>query len=532
MPVLASNNRSARLGVPIRPTSSMPPTGFSRVLALPLSLGLVLLLFAGVARTHAVLSLSALAAGGSVIVWTGILALAARRTGRGLAIDVAVHKHHWVQACAQVAVLLYLGWYVPFVVAFLPLIAAQLVFAYGVDSLLAWSRRGRYALGFGPFPVVLSINLFLWFRPEWFFLQFLMVAVGYLAKEFIRWDRAGRSAHIFNPSSFPLAAFSLALLLSGTTDITLGRELASAYSLPPNVYLVIFLAALPGQILFGVARMTLPAVATMFVISEVYVQATGTFLFYDAHIPPPVFLGMHLLLTDPSTSPRSPAGRVGFGVAYGIGTTLFFILLTALGAPTFYDKLLPLPLMNLMVRWIDRLSATRPIAAVDRLDAGLPRVHGDLAFTAAWALVFVGTVAAGRIGERHPGQFLPFWEGACVKGSARACDYAVLRRSIYCLRGSGWACNEWGAALMERARPATNAFRRGCALGFAPACDNAGGAARSGELVRSAPELRDLPIILSGTGRTLPDLPPAELYLVACTQGWSGACPEEVRPDR
>ena len=54
-------------------------------------------------------------------------------------------------------------------------IAAQLLFAYAFDMLLAWSRRDDYTLGFGPFPVIFSINLFLWFKPDWFYLQFLMV---------------------------------------------------------------------------------------------------------------------------------------------------------------------------------------------------------------------------------------------------------------------------------------------------------------------------------------------------------------------
>ena len=63
-----------------------------------------------------------------------------------------------------------------------PLIAAQLLFAYAFDMLLNWSRRDTYTLGFGPFPIILSTNLFLWFRAEWFYLQFPMIAVGFEAE--------------------------------------------------------------------------------------------------------------------------------------------------------------------------------------------------------------------------------------------------------------------------------------------------------------------------------------------------------------
>ena len=67
--------------------------------------------------------------------------------------------------------------------------------------------------------------------------------------------------------------------------------------------------SLPGQLLFGVARMTLSAVVTLYLISLAHLQLTGTYLFFDSHIPLPVFLGMHLLFTDPSTSPRSAPAR-------------------------------------------------------------------------------------------------------------------------------------------------------------------------------------------------------------------------------
>ena len=42
--------------------------------------------------------------------------------------------------------------------------------------------------------------------------------------------------------------------------------------------------------------------------------------FYDSYIPIAVFLGMHLLFTDPSTSPRTELGRMIFGALYGLST--------------------------------------------------------------------------------------------------------------------------------------------------------------------------------------------------------------------
>src|ERR1043166_2906035 len=109
------------------------------------------------------------AASGVLLVWNAILFLARRRP---LSVEIVLRKQHYVQACAQGSVLLYWGWHWPQVYAFAPFILAQLVSAYAFDMLLCWSRRDTYTLGFGLFPVIFSINLFLWFRPDWFYLQF------------------------------------------------------------------------------------------------------------------------------------------------------------------------------------------------------------------------------------------------------------------------------------------------------------------------------------------------------------------------
>src|SRR5688572_1881950 len=172
--------------------------------------------------------------------WTALLLVWGSRTKRTLRLEVVLRKQHYLQACAQGSVLLYWGWYWPQVYESVHLILAQLLFAYAFDILLCWSRRDTYALGFGPFPVIFSINLFLWFKPDWFYLQFAMVALGLAAKELIRWNKEGRHVHIFNPSSFPLAVFSLALLATGSSGITWGNEIAITQFYPPHMYLMLF----------------------------------------------------------------------------------------------------------------------------------------------------------------------------------------------------------------------------------------------------------------------------------------------------
>ena len=303
-------------------------------------------------------------------------------------------------------------------------ILAQLLFAYAFDMLLCWSRRDTYVLGFGPFPVIFSINLFLWFKPDWFYLQFVMVAVGFAAKELIRWKKDGRSVHIFNPSSFPLAVFSLGLLAAGASDMTWGQEIATTQFYPPHMYLMLFLVGLPGQFLFGVTLMTMSAVLTTYVFGLLYFAVTASTSSTISYIPIAVFLGMHLLFTDPSTSPRTELGRIIFGALYGLSTVALYQLLGSARHADFLRQAsagaATEPVGKGSIEWrapdISAHSILRRSA-----NAGTARRH--LAFMAVWAIVFAVMSAVQGVGDAHPGQWLPFWRQACQDGRPYACPY-------------------------------------------------------------------------------------------------------------
>lgn len=479
------------------------------------------------AQANARLGWSILAASAALAAFTAVVAW--RNRGRRLLLEKAVRSQHYLQACAQATVLAYWGYYWPPVYDAVPLIAAQLVFAYAFDMLLAWTRRDTYSLGFSPFPVIFSTNLFLWFKADWFYLQFLMIAVGFAAKDLIRWERDGRHVHIFNPSSFPLALFSLGLVVTGTTSMTWGEEIATTQFNPPNMYVLLFLVGLPGQFLFGVTTMTLSAVVTTYLFGLAYFGLTGTYFFIDSYIPIAVFLGMHLLFTDPSTAPRSEVGRIAFGMLYGLGNVALYSLLGVAGVPKFYDKLLPVPLMNLSVRFIDRV-APRILASVDpaRLGKGLVGRRRNLAYMSVWASVFILMSAVDGLGDNHPGHKVPFWLQACQQDRSDACTTLGGILSKYCLDGSGWACNERGVLSTEGNLATTEAaagdFSRACTLEFTAGCQNlalrpgAGGSPQ-----RAPPRLADYPIVLPRKG-ALPDLTPVEFFTRACDQGWVSGC--------
>jgi hypothetical protein len=450
---------------------------------------------------------SFVATGSSLLAWNGVLLFSTVRKARVLRLDIVLRPQHYVQACAHTAIFLYWGWYWRPVYESAYLIVAQLFFAYAFDVLLTWSRRDTYTLGFGPFPIVLSTNLFLWFKQDWFYLQFVMIALGFAAKEFIRWNKDGRETHIFNPSSFALTVFSLALILTGTSDITWGKDIAITQFYPPHMYLFLFLVALPGQFLFGVTTMTMSAVLTTYFFGLMYFAVAGTYYFFDSYIPIAVFLGMHLLFTDPSTSPRTELGRMIFGVLYGLSTIALYALLRVAGLPAFYDKLLQVPLLNLSIQLIDRAVRSWPLRRFDPAVIGrsLSMRSRNLAYISVWAMVFAIMTASQGVGDRHRGQWIPFWQRACEQNRGDACQYLALLYTNYCRAGSGWSCNELRRLQAEPTTDWTAAT--------------------------SLPQLEELPILLRGSKGPITDRSAASLYRRACDQGWPESCNRSGKSD-
>jgi hypothetical protein len=462
-----------------------------------------------------------------LLIWYAIL----WRRGRRLTIEISLRPQHYLQAIAHTSIFVYWGLYWTPIQDAAVLIIGQIVFAYAFDALLSWTRGNKFVLGFGPFPIIYSTNLFLRFRDDWFYLQFLMVAVGFLAKELIRWHRDGRRVHIFNPSSFPLALFSLILIVTGTSHITWAEEIANLLIWPPHIYLFIFLVALPGQYLFGVTTMTMPAVLTTFAWSMLYLKVTGTYFFFDSNVPIAVFLGMHLLFTDPSTAPKTEMGRVLFGVCYGLSVVALYAGLSAIGAPTYYDKLLQVPIMNLMVKWFDRAgrSASWSWLNPSRLAATLSPAMRRGAYVMLWIVAFGVMARTNGLSNDHPGQTVLFWHEACEANRVKACLNLAQMQARYCERGSSFACNELGilgATGKIPEIPAVRFFGRACANGFRAACVNQQivekheqAAFQSGE-----PGVNDFLQMLQNTKGPLADQTPSAVLIKACNEGWMPAC--------
>ena len=479
-------------------------------------------------QSNVVLTRSFWAAALLLLVWQVVLFTTVRRAGEGRAFTVVLRPQHYVQAMVQLSLYAYWGYYWRPVYEYAPLLAAQLVFAYAFDMLLAWSRGRSYVLGFGPFPILFSTNLFLWFRDDWFYLQFLMVGAGFLGKEFVRWQRDGARVHIFNPSAFSLGLFSLVLIATDTTHLTWAHEIATTLTFAPRIYLFLFLLGLVVMYFFSITLVAGSAAIVLFGSSALYAAFTGVPFFVNAEIPPAVFLGLHLLVTDPSTSPRTRLGKALFGILYGLGVFGLYALLGVIGAPRLYDKLLCVPLLNLSVQWIDALARSiQKIPALSRFGELRP-ARANAVHMAVWIAFFATMAAIGSTDGMHRGDSLPFWRQACAEGRRHACDQLLLLEADFCYAdNSTWACNELGRHYTtgEVVEPdsdlAWRSFSQACEHGHLPACFNL---LTPDDPIGTDPRVEDLRFLLHERGPTPVEMPERDLLARACRHGWDFAC--------
>ena len=248
------------------------------------------------------------------------------------------------------------------------------------------------------------------------------------------------------------------------------------------------------------------AVVTTYLFGLVYFAATGTYFFYDSYIPIAVFLGMHLLFTDPVHVAAHRAGRIIFGALYGLSTIVLYELLGAAGLPTFYDKLLQVPLLNLSVKAIDRMVRSGPLRRFDPAASGPAVPSGRRA--SGVHLRLGGGVRGHERGWRRRG--LAIAASGFRSGSRPASRIAPTPAGIWrsctptrCGAGSGWSCNELGRM-------------------------QANGADAARSPTTGPPPVEELPILLRGSKGPIADRSPASLYARACAQGWPGSCGAEA----
>lgn len=500
--------------------------------AVPIAAALLLFGLAWTPRVsqNNALMASFFAAAGVLAVWSVMLALRMRRKHESPDVVLILRRQHYIQACLQLLLYAYWGWYWRAVYDYGFLLLAQIVFGVGFDALLNWSRGRRAVLGFGIMPIILSTNVFIWFKDDWYVFQFAMIALGYMGKGLITWERDGQKTHIFNPSGFALSVVSIILITTGNTGMTWGVEIAETLFRPPNIYVLIFLLGVVVQALFSVTAMTLAAVSVVFGFGAIYALVTGAYFYIDTGIPIAVFLGMFLLVTDPSTSPKTEAGRLVFGAMYGVTVLFFYWLLERFGMPSFYDKLLGIPLCNLSVQALDKWARSlqwkkvKASPAFQRLTA-----HVNSWEMGVLAVLFGLMIGTGFIGDDNHGNSIAHWRAECAKAGEGSKPCEALERLVNgaCVAGSGWACNELasvyrGLGMTDKSK---SLFARACLKGFEAGCANRE-LAEDDMPQRAQPMPEDWALILQEGKGPLPSMSAPELAELACERGWVEGCRE------
>ncbi len=369
-----------------------------------------------------------------LVCWQVAVFLRARRGALALGIERNIRLPHYLQAGVQACHYLYLGLYYPAVQEHLPLIAIQIVVFYALEMLLQWSRGRNWRAGFGPLPVVGSINLFLWFEPAYFVGQLLLVAGALASREFVRWRRNGRSSHIFNPSAIALAAAGVFLMATDTTTATTGINHILAFELPPSFFELMFVCGILLQIFFATTLVTFGAVLALALIHYGGTLLLGAWpLFNVFHIS--VFLGLNLLATDPATSPKSPMGKFLFGVTWGVAIWCCYVGLRSLDLPPYYDKILTVPLVNLLVPVFER--AGRAMALSFRFDRAV--------YIAVYAGLFLLILPTLKLQYRAADYYLKDRLPAIASPEVWKSIPLVKEKRLFCERHRR-ACEPWGIA--------------------------------------------------------------------------------------
>lgn len=281
----------------------------------------------------------------------------------------------------------------------MPFLFYQVVFAFTFDYLFTICRGKVFRPEFYVLPLVLSINLFLWFVYDYTVLHLVLIVVAILIKSYIVSEGSdGRFHHVFNPSFIVLALVALVVIVLGLSGTTLGlvdSDLASIYDSTPDFNIFVFCVGcitlwLPNSYLVSIGAYS--SIMLLDYFSEMFL---GDRLFFGL-ARGSVLIAIMLGITDPKTSPKTSHGKFLFGVTYGVFVTLFnFILAIFNPWDTYFSKILPIPLMNLMSRVFDR-----PVTAVARKNGGyyVSRIVAIIIFS----VIFATTYPRLMLQETHP----------------------------------------------------------------------------------------------------------------------------------
>lgn len=313
--------------------------------------------------------------GAWLLVPAAVALLALSRLGAGFQLVLLFKGTHALPAAVQALLFAYWGVYWRPVREHLPALIFQLLFAYALDGLLSLARRKRWELSFGPFPIVLSANLFAMFAPAELDASLAMISLALLSKAFLLRDDG---KHIFNPSAFGITVVGLFWL---GANLPWRGDVSSQLNLAPNMAELILLLGLIVQLRVRTVLLTAGACLGLTLTHGL------TRLVHFGPFWPAVLIIITLLATDPATIPKTGPGRALAGLSLGLAMPLAGAAVAAFtGGWDYYGKVLLIPAMNLLAPTFDRLGRWLPAA----FDFRFTRWH-----VAAWFLLAAAAIGFG-----------------------------------------------------------------------------------------------------------------------------------------
>jgi len=256
-------------------------------------------------------------------------------------VEWQLKANHLLPAILQSTIFVYWGIYDKQVLWYAPNLIAQLLLAYVIDAILAWMIEGKWRIGAGPLPIVLSANLFAWYLEPW---KVGLVITIALASKY--WVRHKDGSVVFNPSGVALATMAIAFILAPKAWSFNGTF--QGLRLCPNLSEVILLLALIPQRRFPIVLVSVGSALGLMAAKFWFPDPPGIFL-------PGTVLAFTLLVTEPRTMAKTGLGRLLQGVAFGILIAVSSEMYDKLHLADDFAKVLPLPLVNLLGRPLDAL---------------------------------------------------------------------------------------------------------------------------------------------------------------------------------
>lgn len=326
---------------------------------------------------------SILGANGLLLLWFAVLLVLKRKRGSSWEFDLFLRPQILVQGCVQASVYIYVSQFSHWISDYAPLIVYQLIFAVAFELLLSLHRYGNARIGYSVLPIVLSINLFIWIKPQYFYAQLLMVAFAVWSKHYIARTVNGTTSHVFNPSGIAMAVASLVLLCLGPNKYSLLNAIIDSYHQSrPHIFVFVLAVGSISQWAGRVSLVSLGTLLMLFTASRTCEWLTGMPAM-NRWVDPSILVGVTLLITDPATCPQKSFGKLLFGACYALGILTSYTTLSYLHLPGYYAKIPFVPILNVVAPYFDRLAISI------RWETMLSTLRGRMAQTVVYAAIFL-----------------------------------------------------------------------------------------------------------------------------------------------